>query len=41
MDICMSFLKNMKQQPPVAPTAVNTIMIQEQIHNLTLSVNKV
>lgn len=44
MDICLGYLKNLKQNfthNPSNPTAVNSIMLQEQIHNLTLTVNKV
>ena len=42
MDICLNYLKNVKQSmQQSSPTTVNSIMMQEQMHNLTLTVNKV
>lgn len=45
IDICMTFFKNATQScnPSKAnsPSSVNAIMMQEQIHNMTLTMNKV
>lgn len=44
IDICMSFFKNVSQNSSrgqSSPSAVNTIMLQEQLHNATLTMNKI
>ena len=44
MDICLNYIKSIKKntsQNQPTPTTVNSIMLQEQMHNLTLAVNKV
>lgn len=43
-DICMNVFKNAAQQfnrSSTSPSTVNAIMMQEQLHNMTLTVNKV
>lgn len=41
----MNFFKNAVQQfkatPSSSPTSVNSVMMQEQLHNMTLTINKV
>lgn len=46
IDICINFVKNHAQSQNQSsrnssPSAVNAIMMQEQLHNMTLTVNKV
>lgn len=43
IDICMSFFKSSVHHigKGSSPSTVNTTMMQEQLHNMTLNMNKV